>query len=109
MQVLRASQDQFEKANDSLISRIKELEFKLVTRESRPEDLERIAQLEKEVAEKVRPACCVSPLHLASAMGQQEHALKRGKPCARWQHTSADLAVTRSGINMFTAWASAIL
>ncbi len=66
-QVLRASQDQFEKANDSLIARIKELEFKLVTRESRPEDLERIAQLEKEVAEKVlqlatpRPAKDLSP------------------------------------------------
>ena len=53
VQVLRASQDQFEKANNSLIARIKELEFKLVTRESRPEDLERITQLEKDVAEKV--------------------------------------------------------
>ena len=65
-QVLRASQDQFEKANNSLISRIKELEFKLVTRESRPEDLERIAQLEKEVAEKVSftIAMCPCTLHM---------------------------------------------
>lgn len=35
-----------------MIERIKDLEYKLVTRESRPEDRERIAQLEKEVAEK---------------------------------------------------------
>lgn len=35
-----------------MILRIKELEFKLVTRESRPEDLERISQLERDVAEK---------------------------------------------------------
>mmetsp|Transcript_12262 Transcript_12262/g.29991 ORF Transcript_12262/g.29991 Transcript_12262/m.29991 type:complete len:837 (+) Transcript_12262:41-2551(+) len=51
-QVLKASQEQFERANDAMIARVKELEFKLVTRESRPEDLERIVQLEKEVAEK---------------------------------------------------------
>jgi hypothetical protein len=51
-QVLKSSQEQFERANDSMIQRIKELEFKLVTRESRAEDLERIAQLEKDVAEK---------------------------------------------------------
>jgi hypothetical protein len=67
--VLRASQDQFEKANNSLISRIKELEFKLVTRESRPEDLERITQLEKEVAEKVSftIAICACTLHMHEA------------------------------------------
>uniref|UniRef100_A0A6T8KJC2 Protein FAM184A/B N-terminal domain-containing protein n=1 Tax=Hemiselmis andersenii TaxID=464988 RepID=A0A6T8KJC2_HEMAN len=51
-QVLKAAQEQFERANDAMIQRIKELEFKLVTRESRPEDLERISQLEKDVAEK---------------------------------------------------------
>jgi len=50
--VLRAAQQQFEKANNAMIERIKDLEYKLVTRESRPEDRERIAQLEKEVAEK---------------------------------------------------------
>ena len=50
--ILRASQQQFEKANDAMIERIKDLEYKLVTRESRPEDRERVSQLEKEVAEK---------------------------------------------------------
>ena len=50
--VLRAAQQQFEKANNAMIERIKDLEYKLVTRESRPEDRERIVQLEKEVAEK---------------------------------------------------------
>ena len=69
--MLRASQDQFEKANDSLISRIKELEFKLVTRESRPEDLERIAQLEKEVAEKV--SCSLTFTITITIIDHQHH------------------------------------
>ena len=51
-EVLRAAQAQFERANDALVARIKDLEFRLVARESRPEDRERILALEKEVAEK---------------------------------------------------------
>eukprot|EP00960_Hanusia_phi_P032364 749816-Hanusia_phi.AAC.4 len=50
--ILRAAQKEFETANNAMIERIKDLEYKLVTRESRPEDREKIVQLEKEVAEK---------------------------------------------------------
>jgi hypothetical protein len=50
--VLRAAQEHFGRASDALAARAKDLEFRLAARESRPEDRERIAQLEREVAEK---------------------------------------------------------
>ena len=50
--VLAEARKEFEQTNLALVQRMKELEFKLVTRESRPEDVERIKFLEKEIAEK---------------------------------------------------------
>jgi len=109
-QVLRAAQEQFEGANNAMIARIKDLEFKLVTRgappppvlplprtqrgapalnppawsaESRAEDLERIAQLEKEVlAYHASSACLLEFLILVtepcfSQVAEKEYLCKR--------------------------------
>jgi len=50
--MMRESQDQFERANAAIVSKLKEMEYRWITRDARPEDAERIVHLEKEVHEK---------------------------------------------------------
>jgi hypothetical protein len=50
--MMRESQDQFERANAAIVAKLKEMEYRWITRDARPEDQERISHLEKEVHEK---------------------------------------------------------